>query len=144
MIWEIKKKSGLQEPFHHKDAARNFYIDNSMVLKANRTELNNYILKSGLTSNLDMKNHNINNVKEATSGHEAINFTKLNNELGNYFHETGGTMKGDIQMNDNSIYGITNSIDKTPAVNREYVNDELKKKLDKNKDINMADINHNI
>ena len=115
-----------------------------MVLKANRTELNNYILKSGLTSNLDMKNHNINNVKEATSGHEAINFTKLNNELGNYFHETGGTMKGDIQMNDNSIYGITNSIDKTPAVNREYVNDELKKKLDKNKDINMADINHNI
>ena len=85
-----------------------------------------------------MKNHNINNVKEATLVHEAINFTKLNNELGNYLHETGGTMKGDIQMNDNSIYGITNSIDKTPEVNREYVNDELKKKLDKNKDINMA------
>ena len=102
-----------------------------MTLKADKTEL-------GLTSNLDMKNHNINNVKKATSGHQAINFAQLNNELGNYLHETGGTMKGDIQMNNNSIYGIKNSRDKTSAVNREYVNDELKKKLDKNKDINMG------
>ena len=38
-------------------------------------------------------------------------------------------------MNKNSIYGIKNSIDLASAVNREYVNDELKNKLDKNKDI---------
>ena len=31
-----------------------------------------------------------------------------------------------------------NSIDKTSAVNREYVNDKLKNKLDKNKDINIG------
>ena len=41
-------------------------------------------------------------------------------------------------MNNNSIYCIKNSIDKTSAVHREYVNDELKKKLDKNKGINMG------
>ena len=56
-----------------------------------------------------MKNLNINNVKKATSGHQAINFTQLNNELSNYLHETGGTMKGDIDLNRNSIYGIQNS-----------------------------------
>ena len=108
-----------------------FYIDNSMLLKADKTELNNFILKSGLTNNLDMKNHNINTVKEATTGHQAINFTQLNNELSNYLHETGGTMEGDIDLNGNSIYNIQNTVNKTSAVNREYVNNELKKKLDK-------------
>ena len=56
-----------------------------------------------------MKHHNINNVKEATSGHQAEIFTQLNNELGNYLRTTEGTMKGDIHMNDNSIYCIKNS-----------------------------------
>ena len=79
-----KKITGLQEPIHHKDAATKFYIDNSMTLKADTTELNNYTLKSGFTSNLDMKNHNINNVKQASSGHQAINFSQLNNELSNF------------------------------------------------------------
>ena len=75
-----KKITGLQEPIHHNDAAKKIYTDDSMMLKADKSELNNHILKSGLTSNLDMKKHNINNVKEATSGHQAVNFTQLNNE----------------------------------------------------------------
>ena len=116
-----KKINGLQDPLHHKDAATKFYIDNSVVLKADKTELNNYILKSGLTNNLDMKNLNIDNVKEATSGHQAINFTQLNSELSNYLHETGGTMKGDIDLNGNSIYGIQNTVNKTSAVKRNWV-----------------------
>ena len=127
-----KKITGLLEPIHYKDAATKFYIDNSR-LKGDKKELNNYILKSGSTKNLDMKNHNINNVKEATSGHQAINFTQLNNELSDYLHETGGTMKGDIDLKGNSIYGIQNTVNKTSAVNREYVNNELNKKLDKNR-----------
>ena len=100
-----------------------------MFSKADKTELNNYILKSGLTGNLDMKNHNINNVKETTSSHQAMNFTQLNNELSNYLHETGGTMKGDIDLNGNSIYGIQHTVNKTSAVNREYVNDKHKKNI---------------
>ena len=47
-------------------------------------------------------------------------------------------MKGDFDLNRNSTYGIQNTVNKTSAVNREYVNDELKRKLDKNKDINMG------
>ena len=46
-------------------------------------------------------------------------------------------MKGDIQCNNNSIYGIEYVKKDRSAVNRKYVNNELKKKLDKNKDINM-------
>ena len=47
-------------------------------------------------------------------------------------------MKRDIDLNVNSIYGIQNTVNKTSAVNCEYVNNELKKKIDKNRDINMA------
>ena len=47
-------------------------------------------------------------------------------------------MKGDIQCNNNSIYGIENVSNNTSAVNRKYVNDELKKKLDKNEHVNMG------
>ena len=100
-----------------------------MLLKADTTELKNYILKSGLTSDLDMKNHDINNVKEATSGHQAVNFTQLNNELSNYLQETCGTMKGDIQMDNNHIYGVNLSIDNTSAVPRKYIDDKLKTKI---------------
>ena len=85
-----------------------------------------------------MKNQKIVNLKTATSGNDAVNFTQLNNEISNYLQFTGGTMKGDIDLKGNSIYGIQNTVNKTSGVNREYVNNELKKKLDKNKDINMG------
>ena len=76
-----------------------------------------------------MKNNKIVNLKTATSGNDAVNFSQLNNELSNYLHLTGGTMKGDIQCNNNSIYGIENASNDTSAVNRKYVKDELKKKI---------------
>ena len=129
LIWEIKKISNLQDPIHHKDGVNKFYVDNSMLLKADKTELNIYILKSGLTSNLDMKNHKVVNLKTATSGNDAVNFTQLNNEIRNYLHLTRGTMKGHIDLNGNSIYGVKNTVNKTSAVNREYIDNELKKKL---------------
>ena len=46
-----------------------------------------------------MKNHKIVNLKTATSDSNAVNFTQLNNEISNYLHLTGGTMKGDIDLN---------------------------------------------
>ena len=91
-----------------------------------------------LTNNLDLGNNKIVNVKEATSGTDAVNFTQLNNELFKYLHKSGGDMTGDIRMNNNRIYGIGNVENDTSAVNRKYVNDELDKKLDKNKDFSMG------
>ena len=57
-----------------------------MVLKADKTELNNYILKSGLTNNLDMKNNKIVNLVEGTDNSDAVTKHKL---------ETGLTPKAD-------------------------------------------------
>ena len=85
-----------------------------------------------------MKNHRIVNLKTPENSTDAVNWTFLGQKLSNYTHETGFTMQGDVDLNNHHIFNVANSCNNTSAVNRKYVNDELKKKLDKNKDINMA------
>ena len=136
-----EKISNLAEGTDNSDAITKHQLETGLAPKADKTELSNYLKKDGsiaLTNNLDLGNNKIVNVKEATSGTDAVNFTQLNNELYKYLHESGGDMTGDIRMNNNSIYGIRNVENDTSAVNRKYVNDELDKKLDKNKDFSMG------
>ena len=136
-----EKISNLAEGTDNSDAITKHQLETGLAPKADKTELSNYLKKDGsiaLTNNLDLGDNKIVNVKEATSGTDAVNFTQLNNELYKYLHESGGDMTGDIRMNNNSIYGIGNVENDTSAVNRKYVNDELDKKLDKNKDFSMG------
>ena len=136
-----QKISNLAEGTDNSDATTKHQLETGLAPKADKTELSNYLKKDGsiaLTNNLDLGDNKIVNVKEATSGTDAVNFTQLNNELYKYLHESGGDMTGDIRMNNNSIYGIGNVENDTSAVNRKYVNDELNKKLDKNKDFSMG------
>ena len=136
-----QKISNLAEGTDNSDAITKHQLQTGLAPKADKTELSNYLKKDGsiaLTNNLDLGDNKMVNVKEATSGTDAVNFTQLNNELYKYLHESGGDMTGDIRMNNNSIYGIGNVENDTSAVNRKYVNDELDKKLDKNKDFSMG------
>ena len=126
-----QKISNLAEGTDNSDAITKHQLETGLAPKADKTELSNYLKKDGsiaLTNNLDLGDNKIVNVKEATSGTDAVNFTQLNNELYKYLHESGGDMTGDIRMNNNSIYGIGNVENDTSAVNRKYVNDELDKK----------------
>ena len=136
-----EKISNLAEGTDNSDAITKHQLETGLAPKADKTELANCLKKDGsiaLTNNLDLGNNKIVNVKEATSGTDAVNFTQLNNELFKYLHKSGGDMTGDIRMNNNRIYGIGNVENDTSAVNRKYVNDELDKKLDKNKDFSMG------
>ena len=136
-----EKISNLAEGTDNSDAITKHQLETGLAPKADKTELSNHLKKDGsiaLTNNLDLGDNKIVNVKEATSGTDAVNFTQLNNELYKYLHESGGDMTGDIRMNNNRIYGIGNVENDTSAVNRKYVNDELDKKLDKNKDFSMG------
>ena len=126
-----EKISNLAEGTDNSDAITKHQLETGLAPKADKTELSNYLKKDGsiaLTNNLDLGDNKIVNVKEATSGTDAVNFTQLNNELYKYLHESGGDMTGDIRMNNNRIYGIGNVENDTSAVNRKYVNDELGKK----------------
>ena len=126
-----QKISNLAEGTDNSDAITKHQLETGLAPKADKTELSNHLKKDGsiaLTNNLDLGDNKIVNVKEATSGTDAVNFTQLNNELYKYLHESGGDMTGDIRMNNNRIYGIGNVENDTSAVNRKYVNDELDKK----------------
>ena len=126
-----QKISNLAEGTDNSDAITKHQLETGLAPKADKTELSNYLKRDGsiaLTNNLDLGDNKIVNVKEATSGTDAVNFTQLNNELYKYLHESGGDMTGDIRMNNNRIYGIGNVENDTSAVNRKYVNDELDKK----------------
>ena len=127
-----EKISNLAEGTDNSDAITKHQLETGLAPKADKTELSNYLKRDGsiaLTNNLDLGDNKIVNVKEATSGTDAVNFTQLNNELCKYLHESGGDMTGDIRMNNNRIYGIGNVENDTSAVNRKYVNDELDKKV---------------
>ena len=126
---------GLVEPVHHKDATTKFYVDNFMTQKADKTELSNYLKKDGtvsLTGNLDIGGNKITNLKKASSGNDAVNWTQMLDEIGKYLHESGGTMTGDIDLNGNSIYNIQNVDNNTSAVNRGYVDTGLASKANIN------------
>ena len=107
----------------------NSYVDRSMVSKADKTELSNYIPKSGLTADLDMKNHRVVNLKTPENSSDAVISTFLSQELSKYLHETGETMKGDIDLGGNRIFNVANSSNDAPAVNKSYVDSGLNKCL---------------
>ena len=78
-----KKITNLADPLHHKDSVNKFYVDSLMVSKADKTELGNCILKSGLTADLDMKHHRIVNLKTPENSTDAVNWSFLSQELSN-------------------------------------------------------------
>ena len=89
----------LYDSTHHADAATKFYIDNSIakIQHPGSVDLTPYLKRDGSvakTNDLNMNNFNINNVKKASSGHQAVNFTQLNDELNNYLHTSGGDLLG--------------------------------------------------
>ena len=58
-----KKISNLQNPIHHSDGVNKFYVDSSMLLKADKTQLNDYFKKDS-SGNLNMNNKRVINASE--------------------------------------------------------------------------------
>ena len=126
--------TNLGNPNNNNDAVNMVYVDQKVSQSSSNVDSSDYLRKDGkipMDANFDMNNHNINNVKPAESGHQAINYTQLNNNLRNYVHESGDTMKCNFQMGDNHIYGVKLSVDQTSAAPRKYIDDDLKVKADK-------------
>ena len=121
-----KRVTNARTPILNNDLATKAYVDT----RSSNVDLTPFLKKDGsmpMTSDLNLNNSKIVNLKKAESGHDAVTLSQLNNELSNYLHDTSGNMKEDIDMNNNSIYGIENVSNDNSAINRKYVNDKLKK-----------------
>ena len=76
---------------------------------------------------MDANNFNIQNVKSPVNSHDVISLSFLSNELSNYAYKTGTDFAGDIDMQNNSIYGIQNVDNNNSAVNKKYVANKISK-----------------
>ena len=57
------------------DAVNMVYVDQKVSQSSSNVDLSDYLRKDGkipMDANFDMNNHNINNVKPAESGHQAL------------------------------------------------------------------------
>ena len=101
------------------------YVDTELFAKPN---VNQVVLRDGsqyMTGNLNMSQNKITNLKKASSGTGAVNWSQMLEEQRKYLHLTGGTMQGDIDLNQNSIYNIKNVSNDTSAVNKAYVDQKV-------------------
>ena len=107
------------------DVVNKGYIDTELFSKPN---VNQVVLRDGsqdMTGNLNMSQNKITNLKKASSGTDAVNWSQMLEEQRKYLHSTGGTMQGDINLNQNSIYNIKNVSNDTSAVNKAYVDQKV-------------------
>ena len=72
-----------------------------------------------------MLQNKITTLKKASSGTDAVNWSQMSEEQRKYLYLTGGTMQGDIDLNQNSIYNIKNVSNDTSAVNKAYVDQKV-------------------
>ena len=107
------------------DVVNKGYVDTELFAKPN---VNQVVLRDGsqyMTGNLNMSQNKITNLKKASSGTDAVNWSQMLEEQRKYLHSTGGTMQGDINLNQNSIYNIKNVSNDTSAVNKAYVDQKV-------------------
>ena len=107
------------------DVVNKGYVDTELFAKPN---VNQVVLRDGsqyVTGNLNMSQNKITNLKKASSGTDAVNWSQMLEEQRKYLHLTGGTMQGDINFNQNSIYNIKNVSNDTSAVNKAYVDQKV-------------------
>ena len=107
------------------DVVNKGYVDTELFAKP---DVNQVVLRDGsqyMTGNLNMSQNKITNLKKASSGTDAVNWSQMLEEQRKYLHLTGGTMQGDINLNQNSIYNIKNVSNDTSAVNKAYVDQKV-------------------
>ena len=84
-----KRLTEVADPIHKNDAATKVYVDSAINSKAEKTDV---ILRDGTQSmraNLDLNNHNIINLKDASENNEAVTLSQLKSHtdhIQNHYH----------------------------------------------------------
>ena len=123
-------------PYYNGEAANKRYVDHKVNVKADKSDLDDYLKLDGtkpMQGNINMNNKRITRLPDpqladepATKGYVA----KTNINLFNSYLDLQGVRKmtGNLQMNNNRITGLTNppNVD-DEATNKKYVDDNISK-----------------
>ena len=123
-------------PYYNGEAANKRYVDDKVNVKADKSDLDDYLKLDGtkpMQGNLNMNNKRITRLPDpqladepATKGY----VSKTNNNLFNSYLDLSGTRKmlGNLQMNNHRITGLTNSPNADDeATNKKYVDTHISK-----------------
>ena len=123
-------------PYYNGEAANKRYVDNKVNVKADKSDLDDYLKLDGTTpmqGNINMNNKRITNLPTPQLSNEAATkdyFTISMNHLPSLFLDRQGKSKmlGDLQMNDHRITGLTNLPNAdNEATNKKYVDTHISK-----------------
>ena len=90
-------------PTNNNDLTNKLYVDNLI-------NTNNFVLKSGdtMTGNLDMGTNYISSITTPTNPFHLVNKTYIDGVSTLFLTLSGGSMNGDINMNNNTIHSVNN------------------------------------
>ena len=123
-----KRVANASEPVNNSDlVTKKYHDDNLSSINSNLSQYQKKSDKITLHQNLDTNNFNIQSVKSRVNSHDAISLSFLINELSDYAHRTGTDFSGDIDTQNNSIYGIKSVDNNFSVVNKLYVDSKISK-----------------
>ena len=123
-------------PYYNGEAANKRYVDDKVNVKADKSDLDDYLKLDGtkpMQGSLNMNNKRITNLPNPQLSNEAATkdyVTISMNHLPSLFLDRQGKSKmlGDLQMNDHRITGLTNPPNAdNEATNKKYVDDNISK-----------------
>ena len=126
----------IKDPINSDQAVNKKTLDNALNVKANTSDLNDYMKLDGskvMTGTLNMNNNRITNLPSPHLSTEPATkdyVTTVMNHLPSLFVDRQGKSKmlGNLQMDGNRITGLTNSPnDDDEATNKKYVDSQISK-----------------
>ena len=123
-------------PYYNGEAANKRYVDDKVNVKADKSDLDDYLKLDGtkpMQGNINMNNKRITRLPDPQLADEPVTRKFLANSntlFYNIFLDLDGNsqMRGNIKMNDKRITGLTNlPNDDDEATNKKYVDDNISK-----------------
>ena len=127
----------IKDPINSDQAVNKKTLDYALNVKANTSDLNDYMKLDGskvMTGTLNMNNNRITNLPSPHLSTEPATkdyVTTVMNHLPSIFLDRRGesNMLGDLNMSNHSIQNVNNPKNDSDAVNKEYVDISIKKSL---------------
>ena len=123
-------------PYYNGEAANKRYVDDKVNVKADKSDLDDYLKLDGtkpMQGNINMNNNRITRLPDPQLADEPVTrkfLANTNTLFYNIFLDLDGNskMRGNIKMNDKRITGLTNlpNVD-DEATNKKYVDDNISK-----------------
>ena len=123
-------------PYYNGEAANKRYVDDKVNVKADKSDLNDYLKLDGtkpMQGNINMNNNRITRLPDPQLADEPVTrkfLTNTNTLFYIIFLDLDGNaqMRGNIKMNDKRITGLTNPPNADDeATNKKYVDDNISK-----------------